>query len=421
MAEREKGQQRSEDPLSRLCKPLLTDGAAKTNLWLDGMPMNSCPAQWMLENPDRVQKLQRRFLQAGSQLLCTPTAQADADSLKQWDQQQNSDDYNERLACLTVESCREANPHALAAGVIAPLQLQAEPFGETPFFDLINLYARQAFALKRGGVDLLLADTMTTLSQSRAAILGCRQTGLPVMVTMNVEEDGETCMGSDLVSALITCQKLGAVAFGLSCCDRPEKLYGHIEEIAPYAKVPIIVRPRAGEDFDKLLSPQEMAEQMKGLLQRGATILGGCCYTTPEHIEAIGRMMQTFDFSAVRRQREDEDTILMAGATEPYFLDEYFEQTEPVYCRRDMSDELLELEESGADVATIRIETVDDAYNFALNAHMLHMPVSFYSDSEEALEMALLMYNGCAFVDSRSELDEQVLDALAKGYGATVR
>ena len=396
-------------------------GAAKTNLWLDGMPMYSCPAQWMLENPDRVQKLQRRFLQAGSQLLCTPTAQADADSLKQWDQQQNSDDYNERLARLTVESCREANPHALAAGVIAPLQLQAEPFGETPFFDLINLYARQAFALKRGGVDLLLADTMTTLSQSRAAILGCRQTGLPVMVTMNVEEDGETCMGSDLVSALITCQKLGAVAFGLSCCDRPEKLYGHIEEIAPYAKVPIIVRPRAGEDFDKLLSPQEMAEQMKGLLQRGATILGGCCYTTPEHIEAIGRMMQTFDFSAVRRQREDEDTILMAGATEPYFLDEYFEQTEPVYCRRDMSDELLELEESGADVATIRIETVDDAYNFALNAHMLHMPVSFYSDSEEALEMALLMYNGCAFVDSRSELDEPILDALAKGYGATVR
>ena len=394
---------------------------ANTNLWLYGMPMYSCPAQWMLENPDRVQKLQRRFLQAGSQLLCTPTAQADADSLKQWDQQQNSDDYNEHLARLTVESCREVNPHALAAGVIAPLQLQAEPFGETPFFDLINLYARQAFALKRGGVDLLLADTLTTLSQSRAAIRGCRQTGLPVMVTMNVEEDGETCMGSDLVSALITCQKLGAVAFGLSCCDRPEKLYGHIEEIAPYAKVPIIVRPRAGEDFDKLLSPQEMAEQMKGLLQRGATILGGCCYTSPEHIEAIGRMMQTFDFSAVRRQREDEDTILMAGATEPYFLDEYFEQTEPVYCRRDMSDELLELEESGADVATIRIETVDDAYNFALNAHMLHMPVSFYSDSEEALEMALLMYNGCAFVDSRSELDEQVLDALAKGYGATVR
>ena len=106
--------------------------------------------------------------------------------------------------------------------------------------DRVNIYAHQAFALQRGGVDLLIADTMTTLSQSRAAILGCRQTGLPVMVTLNVEEDGETCMGSDLVSALIVCQKLGAAAFGLSCCDRPEKLYHHIEEIAPYAKVPII-------------------------------------------------------------------------------------------------------------------------------------------------------------------------------------
>ena len=57
-----------EDPLSRLCKPLLTDGAAKTNLWLDGMPMYSCPAQWMLENPDRVQKLQRLHQHADKHL-----------------------------------------------------------------------------------------------------------------------------------------------------------------------------------------------------------------------------------------------------------------------------------------------------------------------------------------------------------------
>ena len=160
---------------------------------------------------------------------------------------------------------------------------------------------------------------------------------------------------------------------------------------------------------------------MKGLLQRGATMLGGCCYTTPEHIAAIGEMMREFHFEDVRIQKESSDTILMAGATEPYFLDEYFDQSEPIDCRNDMSDELLELEESGADVATIRIETVDDAYDFALNAHMLHMPVSFLSDTEEALEMALLMYNGCAFVDSRSSIEEKTLASLAKGYGAVIR
>ena len=317
-----------EIPLSQ---PLLMDGAARTNLWLEGMPMYSCPAQWMFEHPERVQKLQREFLQVGSRMLCTPTAQADSVTLQKWDAQQQMEPYNEQLARLTVESCRRAEQKTLAAGVIAPLELLAEPFGETPFFELVNIYAHQAFALQRGGVDLLIADTMTTLSQSRAAILGCRQTGLPVMVTLNVEEDGETCMGSDLVSALIVCQKLGAAAFGLSCCDRPEKLYHHIEEIAPYAKVPIIVRPRAGEDFDHLLSPEQMAQQMKGLLQRGATLVGGCCYTTPQHIRAIGQMMSDFDFAGVHIRKEDSDTILMAGATEPYFLDEYFDQTEPVW------------------------------------------------------------------------------------------
>ena len=405
----------------RLSQPLLMDGATATNLRLNGMGQYNCPAQWILENPDRLAQLHRAFLQAGSRIICTPTAQADAVSLQKWGQQHNTQAYNEQLARLTVQTCRDFDPQVLVAGVVAPLDLQAEPFGETPFLDLVSIYAAQAFALKKGGVDLLIADTMTTISQSRAAILGCRQTGLPVMVTLNVEEDGETCMGSDLVSALIVCQKLGAAAFGLACCDRPERIAGHLEEIAPYAKVPLIVRPRAGEDFDRLLTPSEMAEQVKKLLELGATLVGGCCYTTPEHIAQIGRVMQTFDFSAVKIQREDEDTLMMAGATEPYFLDEYFEQTEPVDCRMDMSDELLELEDSGADVATIRIETVDDAYNFALNAHMLHMPVSFLSDSEEALEMALLMYNGCAFVDSRSGIDEKVLEHLAQGYGAVVR
>ena len=405
----------------RLSQPLLMDGATATNLIAAGMPPDCCQPEWMLENPDKLRELHEGFIKAGSRIVCTPTAQANTVMLEKWGRADCVGKYNEQLARLTVSTCRGLEPEVMVAGVVSPLEIQAEPFGDTPFFDLVDIYAHQAFALRKGGADILIADAMNTVSQSRAAILGCRQTGLPVMVTLNVEEDGETCMGSDLVSALIVCQKLGACAFGLSCCDRPEKLYGHIEEIARYARVPVIARPRAGEGFDSLLSPDEMAAHMKGLLERGASIIGGCCYTTPEHISRINGMMKEFDFGSVKVEKEDNQTILMAGATEPYFLDEFIEQTDPVYCRRDMSDELLELEESGADVATIYIETVDDAYCFALNAHMLHMPVSFLADREEALEMALLMYNGCAFVDSRSGIDEKVMYRLAKAYGAIVR
>ena len=95
-----------EIPLSQ---PLLMDGAARTNLWLEGMPMYSCPAQWMLEHPERVQKLQREFLQAGSRMLCTPTAQADSVTLQKWDAQQQMEPYNEQLARLTVESCHRCS------------------------------------------------------------------------------------------------------------------------------------------------------------------------------------------------------------------------------------------------------------------------------------------------------------------------
>ncbi len=130
--------------------------------------------------------------------------------------------------------------------------------------------------------------------------------------------------------------------------------------------------------------------------------------------------MDQFPFHSVHL-RLDTNAILIAGETEPYFLDEFFEQSAPIICSMDMSDQLLEAESSGADVITIQVDTGDDAYRFALNAHMLHLPVSFLSDNEEALEMALLMYPGRAFVDSRSLIEEEALKTIAEGYGAIIR
>ncbi len=400
--------------------PILMDGATATNLKLRGLPPKQCQEQWILQNPQVWQQLAKEFMDAGSRMVYTPTAMANRDGLNHFGLGNQTAEINYELARLTVQTAREAKNHVLVAGCIAPLEIQAEPFGETPFMDIVNIYAEQAFALKKGGVDLLVADTMTSLSQCRAAILGCRQTKLPLMVTLNVEHDGETSLGCDLVSALIVCQSLGAAAFGLSCSDQPRSIYGHLEEIAPYASIPLIAKPDAGVSFDSLLPPRQMAKDMVGLWERGAVITGGCCYTTPAHIAAIKTEMDQFPFHSVHL-RLDTNAILIAGETEPYFLDEFFEQSAPIICSMDMSDQLLEAESSGADVITIQVDTGDDAYRFALNAHMLHLPVSFLSDNEEALEMALLMYPGRAFVDSRSLIEEEALKTIAEGYGAIIR
>lgn len=404
---------------------LLLDGAMSTNLVLAGMPLTMpvgvLQGEWILEHPDILAQVHKAFLEAGSSLICTPTTSVNSFILDEIGKEDKTEEYNIQLAKLTIDICKNYSEDVLVAGCVAHLNLQVEPFGDTPFLELVNLYARQAFALKNGGVDLLIADAMTSLSQCRAALLGCRQTGLPVMVTLSVEEDGETCSGCDLVSALIVCQSLEAAAFGICCSAKPKSMYRHLEEISPYARIPLIIRPNVGNTFDNMLSPGQMGKDVIGLWERGATMIGGGNYSTPEHIREIKKTIDNYDFSHLNIPKEDAETICLASAAEPYFLDEFFEQSPPVVCQRDMSDQLLETEAGGWDVVTVFIDSVDDATCFALNCHMLRRPVSFFSHREEALEMALLLYNGRALIDSRSLIQEETLAELAKGYGAIIR
>ncbi len=396
--------------------PSLMDGDISTYKAMEQRPEGSCPELWLLEHPEVFQEMAADYARFGSTIICSPTDTADRSHLEAYGIGDRTIDINVEIAKLTVEACKSLNKDVLVAGCVSPLKLHAQPFGDTPFLDIVNIYAEQAFALKNGGVDLLVADNMTSLSHCRAAILACKQTGLPVMVVLNVEDDGESHLGCDLVAALIVCQSLGVEAFGLSCHEMDEELFiQQVEEMTPYADVPLVVKPDAGGS-----SKEKWAEIMCRLRKVGAAILGGGKGVSPQYIEELAKQLEE---GAVKMKIAplDTDSIFMAGETEPYFLDEFFEQSEPIICGFDMADELLAAEDDEFDVITIQIDSIEDAWNFAENCHMLHKPVSFLSDSEEALEMALLMYNGRAFVDSRSEMDEEALRTIAKGYGAIIR
>ncbi|MBR5486012.1 MAG: homocysteine S-methyltransferase family protein [Oscillospiraceae bacterium] len=395
--------------------PLLLDGATATNLIEMGMPIDTCPEEWMLDNQDCVVRLHEEFINAGSELLYTPTYNTNREKLAEYGLEDKLVRFNKELAQLT----KAVAGSKLAAGCLSSINHEAQPFGDMTFAEIVDVYAEQAFALKEGGVDLLVCDSLTSMAQCRAAILGCRQTGLPVMVTVSIDTDGDTMAGSDALACLIAAQSLGACAFGLSCCNGPAGMKPFLEEMIPYARIPLIAKPNAGMGTN-YLEPEEMAAQIKPLMDLGVQIIGGCCHSTYKHIEAMKKLMDSYDFSQVSPER-DNDTILMCCDTEAYFLDEMFEMSDGIHCRNDMSDELLELEHSGVDVACILIDSIDDAEMFAENAHMLRMPVAFLSDDEQALEAALRMYNGRAFIDSRSALDEQRLYRLAERYGSVVR
>lgn len=413
------------DSTGKLKLPLLLDGATGTNLMLRGMPQGVCVEEWVLQHPQVIEEIQREFIEAGSDVIYAPTFSANTAKLSHYGLQDKADEMNRELARLSLQTALKLGGKTLVAGDLSPTGLFCEPFGETKFMDLIDIYARQALSLKEAGVQLLVCETMMSLTDIRAAFLGARQAGLPVLVTITVDERGRTLTGADMLSCLLVMQSLGAAGFGLNCSAGPDKMLEHIRRIMPYAKIPIIAKPnagvpKAGQEHTYDMAPGQMAEHMRALLQEGVQIIGGCCGTTAAHIAAMRRVLDTFDFSQVHVQPDTLHPIQVANEGEVFFLQEDFELSEPVECSLDMADDLLDAEDEGCSAISVHVSTVDDAYQLGVNCHMAHTPVSILADSAEALEMALLYYNGIAIIDSRSDATRSQMEELSKGYGSPI-
>ncbi len=397
----------------------LLDGATGTRLFAAGMPQGVCPESWVLENSAVMEDIQRGYVEAGSNVLYTPTFGANTARLTAFGLEGKMREMNLRLVEI---SRKAAGGRALLAGDISTCGELAEPFGELPFSDLVGIYAEQAIALRDAGVDYIALETFMSLVDARAALLGARQAGLPVTVTLTADEHGRTFMGSSMLAALVTFQAMGAAAVGMNCSEGPEPMLPVIEDLAHYAAVPLIVKPNAGlpegEPPVYGMGAEEFSEKVRALLDAGAAIAGGCCGTTEKHIAALRALMDGYDWS--RPLPERESGLVLASDSAVYFLDEDFELSDEMECEVDMSDALLDAEDEAVDALSIRIRSFDDAYHFAQNAHMAHLPVSFLADGEEELENALFYYPGRAMIDSRSDVDEVKQQELAAGYGAVI-
>ena len=193
---------------------------------------------------------------------------------------------------LTKEA---AGNNALVAGDITMTGKQLYPIGELYFEELVEIYKEQIRCMVKAGVDLLVAETIMSLQEARAAVLAAKEVcDLPIMVTMTFQEDGRTLYGTDPKTALIVLQSLGADAVGVNCSAGPDAMISIIEEMKKYAVVPLIAKPNAGlpkidengkNYFD--MDADTFADFMEKLAQAGAAILGGCCGTTPEYIKKI--------------------------------------------------------------------------------------------------------------------------------------
>lgn len=272
-------------------RPVILDGATGTNLQKAGMPVGVCPEKWILEHPEVLVKLQKEYVEAGTDILFAPTFTANRIKLEEYGLADDLVKMNQNLVALSKEA---ASGKALVAGDLTMTGQQLYPIGDLMFEDLVDVYREQAQVIYEAGADLFVVETMMSLQECRAAVIAIREVcDLPIMVSLTYNEDGRTLYGTDPATAVIVLQSLGADAVGLNCSTGPEAMLEPVAQMAEYATVPILAKPNAGmpELVDGVTvfrtTPEEFAAVGKKLVETGASILGGCCGTTPEHIKAL--------------------------------------------------------------------------------------------------------------------------------------
>lgn len=435
----------TKQEFARLVKqdPIILDGATGTNLMRAGMPVGVCPEAWILENPDVLKDLQKRYAEAGSNIVYAPTFSANRIKLAEYGLADRLAEMNRRLVQLTRSAVGE---RVLIAGDMTMTGQQLCPLGELSFEELVEVYQEQARALAQAGVDLFVVETMMSLQESRAALLAIREVcELPVMVTLTYNEDGRTLYGTPPEVSVVVLQALGADAVGLNCSTGPAEMEEPVKKMAEYATVPIIAKPNAGlpEFADGRtvyrMTAEEFAEAGKRLVEAGASIVGGCCGTTEEHIRALADAVRgkrvRVPLAAHRRILASERALVEVDPEGNFLI--VGERINPTG-KKKLQEELragklelvrrmaLEQEQNGAAILDINMGMNGiDEKEMMLQAirevtAAVDCPLCIDTSRPDVMEAALREYPGRALINSVSLEAEKIghILPLAKKYGA---
>lgn len=274
----------------------LLDGATGSNLRLSGMPKNCSTELWVLEHPDVLQNLQRQYAEAGSQIIYAPTLQAQPIALKAVGLDAETEKINAKLVSLT----RAAAPGCLVAGDITTLAAFCDSWDPKNFDLLVENYRRQIRGLIDGGVDILGAETLLYPQEAEAICNAAELEGAgAVTYTFTMQNDGSLFSGMEAGPILQELERRGAAAVGFNCVVANDLTIGLVAKLRRYVSIPLICKPNAGmpvirEDgiahYD--MTPENFAKIVKDCQGMGATLLGGCCGTTPEHIRALRKILR---------------------------------------------------------------------------------------------------------------------------------
>lgn len=273
----------------------LMDGATGSNLMKAGMPRGVCTEQWVLKHPDAILALQSAYKAAGSDMVYAPTFCANRIALSGYGLQDDVSRMNRELVALSKKAVGSG---VLVAGDMTTTGKPADPEDSDGYQQLLDAYREQAEALISAGADLIGVETMMGVNECVAAIEAIRSLGdIAVICTLSVQSDGKCYFDGSVFEAAEILEALGTDAIGVNCSTGPDQLESVIRTLKNTCTLPIIAKPNAGmpkisDSGEAVYSMEagEFAQHMERLVEAGASLIGGCCGTTPEFIEALRKL-----------------------------------------------------------------------------------------------------------------------------------
>ena len=422
---------------------VILDGGTGTNLQNAGMPVGVCPEEWILKNPDVLINLQREFIAAGADIVYAPTFTGNRIKLAEYGLEDKLREMNTELVALSKKA---ADGKAYVAGDLTMTGRQLYPLGTLTFDELVEVYKEQASVIADAGADLFVVETMMSLQETRAAVIAIREVcDLPIMATLTFEADGRTLFGTPAECVPTVLQSLGADAVGINCGAGPDTMEEIVKTFVEYSTVPVIVKPNAGlPELENgvtvyKMQPEEFASASAELARIGASVLGGCCGTTPEHIKALKAALSGITKKEVNTTKEriicsERKAVKIVPGERFLVIGERINPTGKKALQAELREGKLEIvrkfareqERAGASILDVNCGTngIDERQTM-INvvtelSQISDLPLCIDSSYPEVIEAALRIYPGRALINSinyESAKFEPMLKT-AKKYGA---
>ncbi|OQY31926.1 MAG: methionine synthase I [Anaerolineaceae bacterium 4572_5.1] len=284
-----------------------------TMLMKAGLEAGDSPEKWNVTHPEVIQEIHRGYIEAGSQIILTNSFGGNRFRLALHRLDDRADEFNKAAAANARTEADKASHLVVVAGSMGPTGQLLQPLGTVSFEDAQSAFAEQAASLAEGGVDMFWIETMSDLEEVRAAVQGIRSVSdLPISATMSFDTNGHTMMGVSPAKAVEVLGGLDLVSVGANCGTGPDKLQEAVKmmrEVNPN----VILAAKANAGIPKLVgnqdvydgTPQVMAKYATDVREIGATLIGGCCGNTPEHIRAMAKVLRYNNGISVSKNMEE--------------------------------------------------------------------------------------------------------------------